>query len=280
MPGMPDALESAVVVAFVVTRLNIGGVVPRLKALATHMSLPAVVLCGTVEAHEGSLDSDMRESGILVVEVPGLRRRISPVDDARALWHLYRYFRVYRPRLVSTHTSKAGVLGRIAAVLAGVPVRVHTFHGLVLEGYLGPIASAMARWVERRLASITTAIIAVGPQVDADLHRFGIGDGRRIVIRAGFDLYRLSGGSPTAVRDELGISAGAPVIGIVGRLAPVKNIRMFLESATRVLRAQPDARFLLVGDGELRAELESHAAALGLGATVTFTGWRRDLNDV
>lgn len=279
MHGMPVALESPVV-AFVVTRLNIGGVVPRLKALATHMNLPAVVLCGTVEANEGSLDRDMRESGITVVEVPGLRRRISPVDDVRALWHLYRYFRVHRPQLVSTHTSKAGVLGRIAAVLAGVPVRVHTFHGLVLEGYFGPIASAMARWVERRLASISTAIIAVGPQVDTDLHRFGIGDGRRIVIRGGFDFDRLSGGSPSAVRDELGISARAPVIGIVGRLASVKNVRMFLQAATRVLRAQTDARFLLVGDGELRAELESYAAALGLGASAMFTGWRRDLNDV
>src|SRR5215467_1773042 len=222
MLGMPAALESPVV-AFVVTRLNIGGVVPRLKALATHMSLPVVILCGTVEAHEGSLNSDMEESGISVVEVPGLCRRISPVDDVRALWHLYRYFRMHRPRLVSTHTSKAGVVGRIAAVLAGVPVRVHTFHGLVLEGYFWPVASAMARWVERRLASITTAIIAVGPQVDADLNRFGIGNGRRIVIRAGFDLDRLCGGSPTTVRDEFGISARAPVIGIVGRLAPVKN---------------------------------------------------------
>ena len=278
MLGMPHV--EAPVVAFVVTRLNIGGVVPRLKALATHMSLPAVVLCGTVEADEGSLNSYLRESGVTVVEVPGLRRRISPVDDARALWHLYRYFRVHRPRLVSTHTSKAGVLGRIAAVLAGVPVRVHTFHGLVLEGYFWPIASAMARWAERRLASITTAIIAVGPQVDADLNRFGIGNGRRIVIRAGFDLDRLGGGSPTRVRDEFGISAQAPVIGIVGRMAPVKNIRMFLEAATRVVRTQPDARFLLVGDGELRAELESYAGALGLGAAAMFTGWRRDLNDI
>jgi glycosyltransferase involved in cell wall biosynthesis len=267
-------------VAFVVTRLNVGGVARRLEILASRLDLPSVVLCGATEEREGSLADELAGAGVTVIQVPGLRRPVSPLDDARALWWLFRYFRRNRPLVVSTHTAKAGSLGRVAALLAGVPVRVHTFHGHVLERYFGPSVSAGLRWVERRLAATCTAVVAVGPEVEADLRRFGIGGGRTTVIRNGYDLDRLAGGDPAALRRELGIPLDAPVAGIVGRLVPVKNHRLFLDAAARVRVALPEARFLVVGDGELWALLHAQVRELGLENAVTFTGWRADLADV
>jgi glycosyltransferase involved in cell wall biosynthesis len=276
MAAVPERLGAA----FVVTRLNVGGVARRLRILAARMEAPSVVLCGAPDEREGSLVEDLRAAGAVVLEVPGLRRRISPAGDALAFCWLLRFFRRHRPLVVSTHTAKAGALGRLAALLAGVPVRVHTFHGHVLEGYFGPVASAVLRWVERRLASLTTWLIAVSPEVEADLRRFGIGAGRVTVIRAGFDLDELAGGSRQALRRELGIPADAPVAGIVGRLVPIKNHDLFLAAAARVRAAHPDARFVIVGDGELWGALNGRAAELGLDGAVLFTGWRQDLADV
>ncbi len=132
MRGVPEPLG----VAFVVTRLNVGGVARRLQLLATRMApgLPCVVLTGEPEAREGSLADDLRAAGATVIEVPGLRRQVSPLQDLRALWWLFRFFRRHRPLVVSTHTAKAGTLGRLAALAAGAPVPVHTFHGHVLAG--------------------------------------------------------------------------------------------------------------------------------------------------
>src|SRR6266545_2416819 len=208
MPKAPER-PTPLCVAFVVTRLNVGGVVPRIQILATRMALPSVVLCGVTEGRERSLVGDVREAGATVIEVPGLRRSVSPVDDVRALWWLYRFFRTHRPLVVSTHTAKAGALGRVAALLAGAPVRVHTFHGHVLEGYFGRVGSAVLRWVERRLAATCSALIAVAPGVDSDLRRFGIDAGRTTLIRYGFDLDGLSTGSGQRLRRELGIPDGA-----------------------------------------------------------------------
>jgi glycosyltransferase involved in cell wall biosynthesis len=269
-----------VTVAYVVTRLNVGGVARRLEVLATRTDLPSVVLCGATEEREGSLAEELERAGTRIVQVPGLRRRVSPLDDLRALWWLYRWFRRHRPLIVSTHTAKAGALGRTAALLAGVPVRLHTFHGHVLERYFGARVSAALRWTERRLAATCAAIVAVGPEVADDLERFRIGAGRVTIIRNGYDLDRLVGGAGCAVRAELGIPADAPVAGIVGRLAPVKNLHLFLDAAARVRRTLPRARFLIVGDGEQWDELHERARALGLEDAVTFCGWRSDLRDV
>jgi glycosyltransferase involved in cell wall biosynthesis len=278
----PGGAEERLAVAYVVARLNVGGVARRLSLLATRTSpdFESVLLTGEPDEREGSLAGEIRAAGALVVQVPGLRRRISPLDDARALWWLYRFFRRTRPAVVSTHTAKAGTLGRLAALAAGVPVRVHTFHGHVLDGYFGPARTALFRQIERVLASCTTRVVAVSPEIDADLRRLGIGRGRLTVVRPGFDLERLAGGSRQSLRAELGLPPDAPLAGIVGRLVPIKNHRLFLEACRRVHDRLPDARFLVVGDGELAADLRACAARLGLAGVVLFTGWRRDLADL
>jgi glycosyltransferase involved in cell wall biosynthesis len=269
-------------VTYVVARLNVGGVARRLSILASRMGpqYQSVVLAGEADAREGSLVDEVTASGATVVHVPGMRRQLSLFDDVRAFWWLYRHLRRTRPRIVSTHTAKAGALGRAAAIAAGVPVRVHTFHGHVLEGYFDPVRTAVFRTIERALGVFTTRVIAVSPEIAADLRRFRIGGDRLAVVKPGFELDGLTGGSRTSLRAELGIATDVQLAGIVGRLAPIKNHALFLRACQRVHERLPEARFLIVGDGELGPALRAETTRLGLDDAVLFTGWRSDLADL
>ncbi len=276
------AAEPPVRIARVITRLNVGGPARHVAILSSRLGpdFESLLFVGTPDGREGSLLDAAVGAGATVVRVPGLRRRPSPLQDLRAAWWLYRRFRRLRPTIVATHTAKAGALGRLAAVLAGVPIRVHTFHGHVLQSYFGPLATALARAAERVLDRFTTHVIAVSPEIASDLHRMGIGRGKTTVVPLGLDLEGADGGRPGRLRPALGIGPRAPLVGIVGRLVPIKNHELFLQAARHVLRAQPGAHFAVVGDGELRPRLEALTDAFGLGDRVRFTGWRHDLPDV
>src|SRR5262249_44652048 len=171
-------------------------------------------------------------------------------------------------------------LGRVAARLAGVPVVVHTFHGHILHGYYGPLMSWLLRRMERLLARLSDRIVTVSEQVKQDLVRYGVARPDKIcVIPLGLELdaFLRSQVHRGSFRKGLGIPDGVPLVGIVGRIFPIKNHRLFLEAAARVAAKEPTARFVVVGDGTLRSEMEALARRLDLGARIIFTGWRRDL---
>ena len=266
----------------VVTRMNIGGPSRHVTILTTRggPEFDAVLLTGVPDEREGSMEDQARQAGAEVVDVPHLRRRLSPIDDLLALVWLYRYFRRVRPAIVATHLAKAGTLGRLAAALAGVPVRVHTFHGHVLDGYFGRLTTSFFLGVERLLGRLTTQFVAISPEISADLDRLGIGRGKTTIVRLGLELDGLEGHPPGALRSELGILAGAPTVGIVGRLVPIKAHDLFLEAAESVARSRPEVQFVIVGDGELWDELHSEVARRGLAGRIHFTGWRSDLGTV
>jgi glycosyltransferase involved in cell wall biosynthesis len=221
-----------------------------------------------------------RDKGIRVEQLSGLGREIRPLSDVVTLWQLYRAIRAFRPAIVHTHTAKAGVLGRIAARLAGVSVVVHTYHGHVLRGYFGPLKTALFRRLETMLSRITSVAVTVSAALRDDLASMGIAPREKIrVVPLGLDLVRFTRPGPRGIlRRACGAAATDPLVGVVGRLVPIKDIPCFLEAAAVVARARPDTRFAVVGDGELRAELETRAA--GLGGRVTFLGWRQDLEAV
>lgn len=265
----------------VVTRLNVGGPSRVVTILATRLEpgLRGPLLTGRGGQREGSLLEEALESGARVVEVPGLRREIAPLADLRALFWLVGYLRRERPRLVATHLAKAGTLGRLAAILAGVPIRVHTFHGHVLEGYFGTLPSAFFRALERVLGRYTTWFVAVSPHIAADLERMGIGRDRTSIIPLGLQLASADPAAATSVRREL--AGGADhLVGMVGRLVPIKAPEVFLEAASLLNSEGRRVAFAVVGDGELWDPLHRRASALGLRDTVTFTGWRHDLAEV
>jgi glycosyltransferase involved in cell wall biosynthesis len=219
------------------------------------------------------------ERRVDVVTLSGLGREIRPLADLRALVGLVRLVRRFRPHVVHTHTAKAGVLGRVAARLARVPVVVHTYHGHVLREYFGRVTSAAFRAVERALARFTDGLVTVSASVKSDLVEMAIAPAARIrVIPLGLELEPFTRALPRgALRVAAGFSAEAPLVGMVGRLAPVKDVPAFLRAARLVHARRPEVRFSLVGDGPERARLEAEAAALGLRDVVCFHGWRRDL---
>ena len=269
-------------IARVITRLNVGGPAQHVTILSTRLGpgFETRLFVGRPAKAEGSLLDWARGEGADVVELPELRRRPAPLDDLQTLWRLTQHFRAWRPDLVATHTAKAGMLGRLAALLAGVPVRVHTYHGHVLHGYFGSLGSAGVRVSERLLAQLSTRLIAISPEIAADLAAAGIGRERTTVIPLGLDLERLASPSGPSLRPQLGLGAGQPLVGLVGRLVPIKAPELFLEAARLVLQSLPQTHFVLVGDGELRPRLEVAAAEPELRGRVHFTGWRSDLAEV
>lgn len=274
--------KNAIRVARVITRMNIGGPAHHVTILSTRLG-PAFetrLFAGSSTDSEGSLVEAAREAGADMVLIPRLRRQPALLDDLSVLWRLHREFRRWRPDLVATHTAKAGLLGRLAAVTARVPVRVHTFHGHVLHGYFGSFGSALVRVTERLLASLTTQFIAISPEIAADLSEAGIGRGKTTLIPLGLDLEALARPGSRRLRDDLGVGEKERLVGLVGRLVPIKAPGLFLEAAELVLEAVPDATFVLVGDGELRGELERQVTERGLLERVRFTGWRSDLAEV
>jgi glycosyltransferase involved in cell wall biosynthesis len=262
-------------VLYVVTRMNVGGPARHLQTLMPLMrerGFDPLLVYGSTGSREGELVPGGDEHAI---RLPVLRRRIDLTADLRATRQLTRLMREHRPAVVHTHMAKAGALGRIAARRAGVPAIVHTFHGHVLEAYFSPPLNAALVRAERYLARHTDALIAVSPANRDDLVRIGIGaEGQWRVIGYGVDLAPLLGIAldPGEARRSLGIPPDVPVVGIVGRLVPIKNHRLFFEAARAVLNEHPETVFVVAGDGELRGTLEVEAER-ALGDRVRFTGW-------
>jgi glycosyltransferase involved in cell wall biosynthesis len=268
----------------IIARLNVGG--PALHAtLLTERLDPERYDSLLVAGEEGPAEGNYlalrhrRLEGL--VDLPALGREISGPRDAAALVALLRLIRRERPQIVHTHTAKAGTLGRLAAWLAGVPVVVHTYHGHVFRGYFSPARTRFFVAVERWLARRTDRLLAVSPQVRRELLELGIGTPEQVaVVPLGLDLDPLVAGDTAAgggPRRELGIDPAAPVVAIVARLVPIKAHEVFFAAASIVSGRRPDARVLVVGDGERRAELEALVERLGLGPVVRFLGWRGDL---
>ncbi|PYQ52776.1 MAG: glycosyltransferase family 1 protein [Acidobacteria bacterium] len=267
------------------SRLNIGG--PSLHVILLTAGLgergyETRLVVGREAPSEGNFLDLARARGIDYVQLAGLGREIRPLADFVTLWQVYRMLRGWRPAIVHTHTAKAGVLGRVAARLAGVPIVVHTYHGHVLRHYFGPLRTALFRRLERVLNRVTDVAVTVSAALRADLIAMGVCPPEKIrVVPLGLELARFTAARPLgAVREACGAGPGEAVVGIVGRLVPIKDVGSFLEAAARVREGRPGTRFAVVGDGECRAALEAQAAALGLAGAVTFLGWRKDLEAV
>jgi glycosyltransferase involved in cell wall biosynthesis len=156
--------------------------------------------------------------------------------ELKAIGQLYRLIRQERPAIVETHTAKAGFVGRVAARLARVPVVIHTFHGHILDGYFDPLKTLLLRQMERVLARATDTILAVSDGVKRDLVAHGVADPHKIkVMPLGIELqpFLMSDKARGEFRMELGLDRHERLIGVVGRLFPIKNHRLFLEAAAR-----------------------------------------------
>lgn len=268
-------------IARILTRLNLGG--PARQALAADPRLGARghevrILTGLPEPGEGDLFDEFRARGLAVVRIPTLGRGIRLARDLAARRAIGRELVRFRPDVVHTHASKAGLLGRRAVgKLSGAErtARVHTFHGHVLEGYFPRIVSQRLIALERRLARATDRIVAVSHATADDLVRLEVCDEEKlVVVPPGVELEELlqidRGGPPSVTPDSwrarIGASADDVLVGVVGRLAAVKQPERAVEVFARLAAAHPELRLLFVGDGEEREALERRIAALPVGA--------------
>lgn len=263
----------------VITRLIVGGAQENTLAsvlgLRTRPGLEIRLLSGPTTGPEGSLESLVTAIPGLLTVVPSLVRPVHPARDLAAFLALHRIFRRERPRIVHTHSGKAGILGRLAARTARVPIIVHTIHGPSFGPFQGPIPNLVFRSAERLAARWTTHFVVVADAMARQYQGAGIGrPGRFTRVFSGFDLAPfLATSDRPATRERLGLAPSDFVIGKIARFAPLKGHDDLLRAAPDVLRDLPQARFLLVGDGPERASFEQALRRIpGLSRHFTFTG--------
>lgn len=241
------------------------------------------IVSGPQTGSEGSLIETVQERGIPLILEPTLVREVNPVKDLLVIWRLARLMRQGKYTIVHTHSSKAGIVGRWAAKLAGVPVIVHTVHGWGHHERQHPLIRAYYIGLEKLTLPITDKLIVVSSlNIDKGLAD-GIGKPENyVVIRSGIELDRF--GHPQvsreATRAAWGIPQDAVVIGSVTRLSPQKAPLDFVQAAAQVAQRYPQTYFMMVGDGPLRGEVEALAAELGIADRLVLTGLRRDVPEL
>jgi glycosyltransferase involved in cell wall biosynthesis len=234
-----------------------------------------------ITGEPGMLDQDAKAlPGVDVYQVPTMVRPLRPWRDLRALVFLTVLLRTLKPAIVHTHSSKAGVLGRLAAWFAGVPIIIHAIHGFGFTRYQHPLLRYLLLSVERIVARITTRFFAVSEANCRQGVTLGLFPADRCtVIRSGIDLaaFRQIRVDVPQKKRELGLEPTRPVVGMIAPFKPQKAPVDFVRMADLVHRIRPDVRFLLVGDGELRKAVEAEREERGLSTVLRLAGWRRDI---
>jgi glycosyltransferase involved in cell wall biosynthesis len=263
----------------VIARMNVGG--PALQASVLMRGLDPEVFdqrlyTGSVAPGEADY-LELRAPDVTPHRVATLGRAVRPADDARAVAALVAEMRRFRPHIVHTHTAKAGLLGRTAAVLARVPARVHTYHGHLLYGYFSPAKTKMVVRTERLSARFCDRLVAVGTQVRDELLTAGVGrPDQYAVVPPGTALGPLP--DRAAARLALGVPGDGPVVAFVGRLTGVKRPDRLVAVVRELRRLVPGVRFVICGGGDATGEVT--AAVRELGPVLRMVGWRPDVETV
>lgn len=270
-------------IVHLITRLDLGGAQQNTLHCVRHHDRERFDV-ELVAGGGGVLDVEARAiAGAGIHIVPYLKHAISPWSDLVALFRLRSHFRSRGVDLVHTHSSKAGIIGRLAAFLAGVPVVVHTAHGWSFNRTQPSGVRRGFVMLERMAAPITDRLIMVSrSNLDEGLaSRIGRA-GQYAVVRSGIDAaeFRVAGRSRDEVRSELGCEPHHVLVGTVACLKPQKGPLDFVRAAAAAHRRCDRLRFVMAGDGELRAEVEMLAGQLGLGDVLRVLGWRRDVADL
>jgi glycosyltransferase involved in cell wall biosynthesis len=279
----------------VITRLDMGG--SAQNTLLTCMGLRKMNY-EVILVHGLSLESQMTASekrsvarqiekatgnGLRLITVPSLVRKINPIHDIKTFWSLYRLMRRERPTIVHTHTSKAGILGRLAARVTAVPCIVHTFHGHVFYGHFGPLVTRFFILMETYFASITHKIVALTEKEKKDYIKYAVCRPNKLTtIHSGVEIHRFLNTriSTFEKKNKLNLSPQKQIVGTVGWLLPIKGPMILLKAMDHVWKNNNDAQLVFVGKGELEEELKKEAAHMGVSEKVKFLGWRDDIDEI
>lgn len=280
----------------IINRFNLGGITYNVSYLSRYLSpeYQTLLVGGPEEKDEENSLFIPHSMGLEPIIIPELRRSINPFQDYLAYRRLKGLIREYRPDIVHTHASKAGFIGRLAARHCGVPVIVHTFHGHVFKGYFPGPVNFVLRAIERYLAGISSRIVTISAEQKNQIcleHRI-CEEHKAVVIPLGFDLSRFVEQQPVkrlAFRQRFLLREEEIAIVIIGRLAPVKNHRLFIDAVLHAAaQCKTIFRAFLVGDGKTRAELEHYLQSKNASyssrpedkALFTFTGWIKEADVV
>ena len=265
-------------VTHVITRLIVGGAqentIASVLGLRLKPGLDVHLISGPSTGPEGSLEASFAKTPPVLTLLPSLVRPVHPLKDWLALRQLTRLFQQTRPDLVHTHSGKAGVLGRLAARRAGVPIIVHTIHGPSFGAFQGPLANALFRAAERRAGRVTTHFVTVAEAMTRQYLAAGIGCPEQYTrVFSGFALEPfLAARQELGLRRQLGLAPEDIVVGKIARLVELKGHDDLLAIAPDLVKVCPRLKFLLVGDGPWRPRFENQARALGLAGHFVFTG--------
>jgi glycosyltransferase involved in cell wall biosynthesis len=259
--------------------MNVGGPAIQVTNLLTGLpssSFDQVLLTGFC----GENETDYligRGEPVKVKRVKHLGRAIRPWSDIFALLEIYLTIREFKPDIIHTHTFKAGLLGRVAALLSCRRIKlVHTFHGHLLFGYFGILATKVLVVIERILAQRTDRLVAVGARVRDELIEAGIGNVNQFeIINPGFEMKS----EAVISKLELGLPANSFVCGWFGRITQIKRLDRILEIASELkFLGINNISIMIVGDGELRSKFEREATEKQL--PLIFLGWRHDITSL
>ena len=273
-------MATQVKVMQIIARMNVGGpavIVAELMRGLDKSAFEQILVTGYCDENEADY-LDTVATDIEATRIAGLGRSVSLIADLKAFFGLVALIRKYKPDVIHTHTAKAGVLGRMASLLAGRgAVRVHTFHGHLLHGYFNGLTTKVVILIEKFFAARTRVLIAIGTKVRDDL--VGAGIGNRDKYRVFFPgLPAPKKIAKASAQSSLGISAETLYITFVGRLTQIKRPDRLLDVAKECKQRGIGVRFLVAGEGELFES--SKERALKEQLNVTFFGWRSDIDQI
>lgn len=278
----------------IINRFNLGGITYNVSYLSKYLpqEYETLLLGGLHEDGEESSLYIPQSLGLKPLLIEEMRRSINPLQDYFAYRKIKKIIREFKPDIIHTHASKAGAIGRLAAIHCKVPVIVHTFHGHIFHGYFGKIKTNIFKTIERYLAKKSSAIIAISDIQKQELsvvHR--ICDAKKIhVIPLGFDLKKFTQDKEHKrifFRESYKLNHHEIAIGIIGRLAPIKNHFLFIDAVEFVLKhTNKKIKAFIIGDGETKQELISYLQEKQLSYSTQandncvfiFTSWIKEID--